>query len=238
MSRELAQLVQALRLAHHGQTEIVISLAAGGSESGQLVPSEPYFGLVLYSITFGDIISGIFELTCAQSGYTRSVKTIDSDDITLGESPWLYIIEREPFRYEVKNTDSVARTFRAKFDHLNVSQRRDFELIKLVAWEYVSGCLWSLLDRHGMAPPLQLPPKLLEDLARCRWAWPTPPIPPIPPLPPIPPIPPLPPVPPTPPIPPPEKPPWEPRLPPLPEVPGEMPPVPRIYPERLPPRRR
>lgn len=165
MSRELAQLIEALGLAQHAHTDFELSLAAG-QNSGWLEwrPPANYDAAILYWFTYGDIISRVFQIESAQAGYTIGTKVVGPDEINLGVACWLYITDRDPLLFKATNLDVAAQPLYCTLWHSNVDTMQKMAIIKYVLWEHAAPKLYKRLIKAGLMGEIEtLPRRILDE---------------------------------------------------------------------------
>ena len=175
MSRYLAQTIEALGLAQHAHADTELTMP-GSSDTGWLewAPSAPFQAVIAYWETFGDILSGVFQLASRHRGYSLGTKTIGPDEITHGSAFWLYVTDQDPVEYKITNLDTVPRTLYATSWFLNVMTLKQLDIIKVVIWEMMAPGMLRIAAKYGWIPEFpSLPPGMLTDVIEMHLDAPT-----------------------------------------------------------------
>lgn len=166
MSRELAVMLESLELVHHAHTDFELSVSAG-SNSGFLTlgPTAPYEAAIIYWFTYGDVLSGVWQIKSQHSGYPRGTKMVGPDELEHGVTAWIYVTNQFPLLFYAGNTGSTDAVLYATLWHENVMSLRTLDIIKVIEWEWRCPGMLKLAYKYGFIPELpNLPVGFLADI--------------------------------------------------------------------------
>jgi len=117
--------------ALHSETYVQIPEVPPGIRLNfTITPSPPYYATIIHRFSYGDILSGIFQVWGGQKGMTYHTGVITSDIIASGISTWLVVTQKDSLVFSLQNNDVVNRYFECYLWQINILTQSELEQIR------------------------------------------------------------------------------------------------------------
>lgn len=151
---DLHQAIIAMGLGRYHHTDFEATFAPNAQAGFNILPPVSFYGHVIHSVSFGDVIPNAFRLTAIHYGYWQATKNVHPGIIAHGSNPWVWIEPQSPIYFVAENLLAVPAYLQMTIWEIYFPTKAHMDLAKLAVWESIAPKTYKLAVDKGIIPAI------------------------------------------------------------------------------------